>query len=110
MDFSFDTHMLRASTLWEIKTDENPSDLMVKKLPPHAPFSLIDLTIARLAMKKKKRLELMECIKQIQDKKGYKTCGRCLQPVPEGFKLEYIGLKSMTDGTVTQTNVSSLND
>ena len=109
-DFSFDTHMLRASTLWEIKTDENPSDLMVKKLPPHAPFSLIDLTIARLAMKKKKRLELMECIKQIQDKKGYKTCGRCLQPVPEGFKLEYIGLKSMTDGTVTQTNVSSLNE
>ena len=52
----------------------------------------------------------MECIKQIQDKKGYKTFSRCLQPVPEGFKLEYIGLKSMTDGTVTQTNVSSLNE
>ena len=110
LDFSFDTHMLRASTLWEIKPDDNesPSAAMLKKLPPHAPVSLIDLTLARLAMKKKKRLELMECIKQIQDKKGYKTCGRCLQPVPEGFKLEYVGLKSMTDGTVTQTNVSSL--
>ena len=106
LDFSFDTHMLRSSTLWEINTD----DTTFKKLPPHAPISLIELTLARLAMKKKKRLELMECIKQIQDKKGYKTCGRCLQPVPEGFKLEYIGLKSMTDGTVTQTNVSSLND
>ena len=106
LDFSFDTHMLRASRLWEIKTD----DKSFKKLPPHAPISLIELTLARLAMKKKKRLELMECIKQIQDKKGYKTCGRCLQPVPEGFKLEYIGLRSMTDGTVTQTNVSSLNE
>ena len=108
LDFSFDTHMLRSSTLWEIKS--NSEDKSLKKLPPHAPISLIELTLARLAMKKKKRLELMECIKQIQDKKGYKTCGRCLQPVPEGFKLEYIGLKSMTDGTVTQTNVSSLND
>ena len=106
LDFSFDTHMLRSSTLWEINTD----DTTFKKLPPHAPISLIELTLARLAMKKKKRLELMECIKQIQDKKEYKTCGRCLQPVPEGFKLEYIGLKSMTDGTVTQTNVSSLNE
>ena len=95
LDFSFDTQMLRASTLWEIKTDDNesPSDSILRKVPPLAPDSLIDLTLARLAMKKKKRLELMECIKQIQHKKGYKTCGRCLQPVPEGFKLEYIGLK-----------------
>ena len=111
MDFSFDSHMIKASTLWVIKTKDLPESMkipesMKKQIPPYVSISLIDLTIKRLDMKKKKRLELRECIKQIQDKGGYKTCERCLQPVPEGFTLEYVGLKSKTDGTVTQTFVS----
>ena len=105
LDFSFDSHMITASALWKIETDGLPES-MKKQIPPYVSISLIDLTITRLDMKKKKRLELRECIKQIQDKGGYKTCGRCLQPVPEGFTLEYVGLKSKTDGTVTQTFVS----
>ena len=105
LDFSFDSHMITASALWEIETDDL-QESMKKQIPPYVSISLIDLTITRLEMKQKKRLELRECIKQIQDKGGYKTCGRCLQPVPEGFTLEYVGLKSKTDGTVTQTFVS----
>ena len=105
LDFSFDSHMITASALWEIETDDL-RESMKKQIPPYVSVSLIDLTIKRLEMKQKKRLELRECIKQIQDKGGYKTCGRCLQPVPEGFTLEYVGLKSKTDGKVTQTFVS----
>ena len=105
LDFSFDSHMITASALWEIDTD-GLQESMKKQIPPYVSISLIDLTIKRLEMKQNKRLELRECIKQIQDKGGYKTCGRCLQPVPEGFTLEYVGLKSKTDGTVTQTYVS----
>ena len=111
-DFSFDSHMITASALWEIETDDIETDdlpeSMKKQIPPYVSLSLINLTIRRLEMKQNKRLELRECIKQIQDKGGYKTCGRCLQPVPEGFTLEYVGLKSKTDGTVTQTNLSPL--
>merc|ERR1719203_2761049 len=110
LDFSFDSHMITASALWEIKTDDIKTDdlpeSMKKQIPPYVSLSLINLTIKRLEMKQKKRLELRECIKQIQDKGGYKTCGRCLQPVPEGFTLEYVGLKSKTDGTLIKAFVS----
>ena len=105
LDFSFDSHMITASALWEIETDDLRAS-MKKQIPPYVSISLIDLTIKRLEMKQKKRLELRECIKQIQDKGGYKTCGRCLQPVPEGFTLEYVGLKSKTDGTLIKAFVS----
>ena len=105
LDFSFDSHMITASALWEIETDDLQAS-MKKQIPPYVSISLIDLTIKRLEMKQKKRLELRECIKQIQDKGGYKTCGRCLQPVPEGFTLEYVGLKSKTDGTLIKAFVS----
>ena len=82
LDSSFDSHMITASALWEIETDD-VRESMKKQIPPYISISLIDLTMTRLEMKQKKRLELRDCIKQIQDKGGYKTCGRCLQLVPE---------------------------
>ena len=40
-------------------------------------------------------------------KGGYSKCQRCLQPIPDGFTLEYVGLKSMTDGEISTTYFSS---